>query len=98
MRVEHHANGSGSEEIWTAECSKCGDVYAIDGYVDFILVGRNPSKLQQLAKTHDVERITIDLDAALADLYNTIYFDARITSQRADTIKRAIAARKHVYY
>lgn len=64
---------------------------------DPILVGRNPGKLQQLAQSHGVERTTTDLDAALEDPYNTVYFDAQVTSRRADGVKKAIAAGKHVY-
>ncbi len=64
---------------------------------DPILVGRNPGKLQQLAKSYGVERTTTDLDAALADSYNTVYFDAQVTGRRADAVKKAIAAGKHVY-
>ena len=64
---------------------------------DPILVGRNPGKLQQLAKSYGVERTTTDLDAALADSYNTVYFDAQVTGRRAEVVKKAIAAGKHVY-
>ena len=64
---------------------------------DPILVGRNLGKLQQLAKSRGVERTTTDLDAALADPYNTVYFDAQVTGQRAAAVKKAIAAGKHIY-
>ena len=64
---------------------------------DPILVGRNTAKLQALAASQDIERVTTDLDAALADPYNTIYFDAQTTGRRADAVKKAIAAGKHVY-
>ena len=64
---------------------------------DPILVGRDPGKLQQLAKSCGIERISMDLDTALADPYNIVYFDAQVTSQRADAVKKAIAAGKHVY-
>ena len=64
---------------------------------DPILVGRNASKLQALATAQGIERVTTDLDSALADPYNTIYFDAQTTGRRADAVKKAIAAGKHVY-
>jgi predicted dehydrogenase len=64
---------------------------------DPILVGRNTGKLEQLAKRAGVERITTDLDAALADPYNSIYFDAQLTQLRAPAVKKAINAGKHVY-
>ena len=41
--------------------------------------------------------MTTDLDAALADPYNVIYFDAQGTKQRAECVKKAIAAGKHIY-
>ena len=64
---------------------------------DPILVGRNASKLQALAKANGIERVTTDLDAALADPFNTVYFDAQTTGRRADAVKKAIAAGKHIY-
>ncbi|KAK4696156.1 hypothetical protein P7C71_g1715, partial [Lecanoromycetidae sp. Uapishka_2] len=64
---------------------------------DPILVGRNPGKLAQLAASHDIQRTTTDLDAALADPYNIVYFDAQVTGQRPGAVKKAIAAGKHVY-
>lgn len=64
-----------------------------------LLVGRNLSKLQDLAKAHglDPARVSVDLDAALADTQNTVYFDAQVTSLRADAVKAAVAAGKHIY-
>jgi predicted dehydrogenase len=38
-----------------------------------------------------------DLDSALADPANTIYFDAQLTSLRAPAVRKAISAGKHVY-
>jgi predicted dehydrogenase len=64
---------------------------------DPILVGRNSAKLTALAQAQGIERVTTDLDAVLADPYNTIYFDAQTTGRRADAVKQAIAAGKHVY-
>ncbi len=64
---------------------------------DPILVGRNANKLAALAKAQGIERTTTDLAGALADPYNIIYFDAQTTGRRADAVKQAIAAGKHVY-
>jgi len=64
---------------------------------DPILTGRNANKLAELAKKHGVERFTTDLDAALADPYNEIFFDASGTPYRIPFLERAIAAGKHVY-
>lgn len=64
---------------------------------DPILVGRNEDKLRKLAEAHGIERWTTDLDAALANPDDTLYFDAQQTLRRADGIKQAIAAGKHIY-
>jgi predicted dehydrogenase len=64
---------------------------------DPILVGRNPSKLESLAAQAGNLRWTTNLDEALADPNNGIYFDAQTTSLRAPSVKKAIAAGKHVY-
>jgi predicted dehydrogenase len=42
-------------------------------------------------------RTTTDLDGALADPANTVYFDAQTTGRRAEGVRRAVAAGKHVY-
>ena len=64
---------------------------------DPILIGRNAEKISALAKTYDIPRWTTDLDAALADPNDTVFFDAATTQMRADLIERAIEAGKHVY-
>lgn len=64
---------------------------------DPILVGRNRDKLQQLAQAHGVTRFTTDLDSALNDPANQIYFDSQTTDRRAEGVRRAIAARKAIY-
>ena len=64
---------------------------------DPILVGRNEAKLAALSRAHDVPRYTTDLDAALGDPYNEIFFDASLTSLRPAMIRKAIAAGKALY-
>jgi predicted dehydrogenase len=64
---------------------------------DPILVGRNADKVERLAKEHGVERWTTDLDRALADQRDEVYFDAASTNLRKANIERAIAAGKHIY-
>jgi len=64
---------------------------------DPILVGRNESKLWDVARAHGIERVSTDLDACLANPADSVYFDATLTSLRADNVRRAIAAGKHVY-
>ncbi|MAM13712.1 MAG: oxidoreductase [Rhizobiaceae bacterium] len=64
---------------------------------DPIIVGRNAAKIEELAKRHNVARYTTDLDAALADPYNIIFFDAASTKLRPTLLRKAIDAGKHVY-
>ncbi len=64
---------------------------------DPILVGRNEEKLKTLADKYNIERWSTDLDACLANQEDPIYFDAQTTVRRADSIKKAIAAGKHIY-
>jgi predicted dehydrogenase len=66
-------------------------------YPDPILVGRNEVKLKSLAEAHGVERYSTDFDKCLADRNDIIYFDAQTTGRRADAVKAAIAAGKHLY-
>ena len=64
---------------------------------DPVLVGRNADKVAALAREHAVERWSTDLDACLADARDTVFFDAASTQLRPKLLKKAIAARKHVY-
>lgn len=64
---------------------------------DPILVGRNPGKLQGLAESQGGLRWTTDLDAALDDPDDALFFDAGLTQMRPALLARAIAAGKHVY-
>ncbi|MCT7377017.1 Gfo/Idh/MocA family protein [Chelativorans salis] len=65
--------------------------------VDPILVGRNIEKVGAIAKKHGVSRFTNDLDAALANKDDEIFFDAGATKIRAGLLEKALAAGKHVY-
>src|SRR5688500_14735263 len=64
---------------------------------DPILVGRNPAKVEELAKKHGVERWTADLNGALKSKEDQVFFDAASTQLRPKLLKRAIAAGKHIY-
>src|SRR5689334_9128120 len=64
---------------------------------DPILVGRNADKVKAIAAKHQVERMTTDLDAALAAKNDTVFFDAGSTQMRIGLLRKAIAAGKHVY-
>ena len=62
-----------------------------------VLLGRNEAKLQKLAAMDEGVRYSTDLEAELKNADNIIYFDAQTTGRRADAVKKAIAAGKHVY-
>ena len=54
---------------------------------DPVLVGRDIHKLEKLAS----------VDEALADAGNSIYFDAQTTGRRAEAVRKAVKAGKHIY-
>ena len=64
---------------------------------DPILVGRNADKIAEIARRHDITRYTTDLNAALANADDTVFFDAGSTQMRVELLERAIGAGKHVY-
>lgn len=64
---------------------------------DPIIVGRNADKIERLAKAHGIDRWTTDLDAALANPDDTLFFDAATTALRKDLLIKAMDAGKHVY-
>ena len=64
---------------------------------DPILVGRNEDKLKKLANVHHINRWSTNVDECLADPKNIIYFDAQTTVRRAEAIRKAIKAGKHIY-
>jgi predicted dehydrogenase len=64
---------------------------------DPILIGRNAEKVKELAIKHGVERWSTDLDQALENANDGIFFDAASTLLRPRLLKRAIKAGKHVY-
>lgn len=64
---------------------------------DPILVGRDAGKLERLARAHGIDRWTTDLDAALKDPEDRLFFDAATTKLRAKLLRRAMAAGKDIY-
>src|SRR5271155_5842727 len=64
---------------------------------DPILVGRNLDKVSSLAERHGIKRVVKDLDSAVANPEDTIFFDAGSTQMRVPLLTRAIEAGKHVY-
>lgn len=64
---------------------------------DPIIVGSDAGRIERLAKAHGIERWTTDLDAALADPRDELFFDAATTKMRPALLRQAIDAGKHVY-
>lgn len=62
-----------------------------------LLVGRNEDKLLALSMAHGGLPYTTNLEEALRDPENEIYFDALTTNHRFTNVKRAIEVGKHVY-
>src|SRR3954463_2312485 len=62
-----------------------------------LLVGRNATKLATIAKECGGLPFSTDLDAALSDKSYSIYFDAQTTDRRAEAVRQAVAAGKHIY-
>src|SRR3984957_4789434 len=83
-----------------AEIIKQGGVRISPGETimpDPVLIGRDENKLKKLCLMSGVKKMSTDLDQALADPYNVIYFDAQITGKRAEAIRKAVKAGKHIY-
>lgn len=62
-----------------------------------VLVGRNAAKLEKLCQMSGIKKYTTHLDEVIQDRHYSIYFDAQTTGRRADAVKKAAAAGKHVY-
>ena len=57
---------------------------------DPILIGRNAEKIRALAQAHGIARYGTDLDAALANPDDEVFFDAATTQARPGLLQRAI--------
>jgi predicted dehydrogenase len=82
------------------EIRKQGGVVLADGtrlMPDPVLLGRNPQKVEELARRYGIERWSADLEEALGDDGDEIFFDAASTQLRPKLLKQAIRAGKHVY-
>ena len=64
---------------------------------DPVLVGRDEVKLRKLSEMSGVEKWTTNLEEVMNDPSYQIYFDAQTTGRRADAVKMAASAGKHVY-
>jgi predicted dehydrogenase len=77
-----------------------GGVSAADGETIVprpLLIGRNVAKLEAISQEFGGLAYSTDLDAALQDPAYSVYFDAQTTDRRVESVKKAIAAGKHVY-
>jgi len=82
------------------EIRKQGGVALKDGtrlMPDPILIGRNAEKVKALADKYGVERWSTDLDDALKNKDDAVFFDAASTQLRPKLVKQAIRAGKHIY-
>jgi predicted dehydrogenase len=64
---------------------------------DPVLVGRDHIKLEKLAQQSGVTKFTTKLQTVMEDPYYQIYFDSQTTGRRADGVRQAVKAGKHVY-
>ena len=62
-----------------------------------LLVGRSASKLEAISKECGGLPWTTKLGEALANPDYSVYFDAQTTDRRAEAVREAIAAGKHIY-
>jgi predicted dehydrogenase len=83
-----------------AEIIKQGGVKLSGGETimpDPVLVGRDRSKLEKLSALSGVKKLSTNLDETLADASNIIYFDSQTTGRRAEAVRQAVKAGKHIY-
>src|SRR5678809_1558413 len=64
---------------------------------DPVLVGRDENKLQKICAVSGVKKMSTDLNKVLDDPGNIIYFDSQTTGRRADAVRKAVQAGKHIY-
>jgi predicted dehydrogenase len=64
---------------------------------DPVLVGRDAVKLQKLSEQSGVSKFTTDLNSVMNDPSYHVYFDAQTTGRRAEGVRQAVKAGKHVY-
>ncbi|MGC0143037.1 Gfo/Idh/MocA family protein [Pseudactinotalea sp. Z1732] len=77
-----------------------GGVVLDDGtkvQVEPILVGRREHALAEIAREHDVQHYTTDVDAVIADPSIDIYFDSQVTSRRYAALTAAMKTGKHIF-
>ena len=77
-----------------------GGVLLADGsrvMPDPVLIGRNAERIEALARAHGIARFGTNLDAALANPGDSVFFDAGTTQMRPALLAQALRAGKHVY-
>lgn len=83
-----------------AEIIKNGGVKIAPGETimpDPILIGRDENKLKKLCDQTGITKMSTNLDEVLNDPSYLIYFDAQTTGRRADAVRKAVKAGKHIY-
>jgi predicted dehydrogenase len=83
-----------------AEIIKQGGVKTVSGETimpDPVLIGRDVNKLKALCSLTGIKKMSSNLDEALQNPENTIYFDAQTTGRRAEAVRKAVKAGKHIY-
>ncbi len=77
-----------------------GGVLLADGskvMPDPVLIGRSAERIEALARANGIDRWGTNLDAALANADDTVFFDAGTTQMRPTLLAQALRAGKHVY-
>jgi len=64
---------------------------------DPVLIGRDAAKIEALARAHGIARWGTNLDSAMAERNDSVFFDAGTTQMRPTLLAQAIRAGKHVY-
>ena len=64
---------------------------------DPLLIGRNAQRIEALAQMHGITRFGTNLDVALANSDDRVFFDAGTTQMRPALLAQALRAGKHVY-
>lgn len=64
---------------------------------DPVLIGRDAGRIEALARAHGITRFGTNLEAALANKGDSIFFDAGTTQMRPALLAQALRAGKHVY-
>lgn len=94
MGTNQHLLRSIAEIIKQGGVRAGGDEYIMP---DPILVGRDEGKLKKLCELTGIAKMSTRLDEVLKDPGYAIYFDAQTTGRRADAVRKAVKAGKHIY-